>query len=120
MKTRAALITTVALCAVFLISLPATAQDAALTLENIYSNRAFRSKGFGPVRWMKDSKGYSTVETSKDFGGEEIVRYDAETGARSVLVAAKQLLPAGAKQPLAIDDYEWSDDNSQMLIFTNT
>ena len=37
-------------------------------------------KGFGPVRWMKDSKGYSTVETNKHLGGEEIVRYDAQTG----------------------------------------
>ncbi|MBP6003232.1 MAG: S9 family peptidase [Pyrinomonadaceae bacterium] len=120
MKTRAFIIASILLSIVAAFSLPILAQDNALTLENIYTNRTFRSKGFGPVRWMKDSKGYSTVETNKDLGGEEIVRYDAQTGERSVLVAAKQLIPAGAQKPLGIDNYEWSDDNAQMLIFTNT
>ena len=38
------------------------AQDPALTLENIYSKRAFGQRGFGPVRGLKDTKEYSTVE----------------------------------------------------------
>lgn len=120
MKIRAIIIASILLSIVAAFSLPVRAQDNALTLENIYTKRAFRSKGFGPVRWMKDSRGYSTVETNKDVGGEEIVRYDAQSGERSVLVAAKQLIPAGAQKPLGIDNYEWSDDNARMLIFTNT
>ncbi|HQZ95988.1 MAG TPA: S9 family peptidase [Pyrinomonadaceae bacterium] len=120
MKIRAIIIASILLSIVAAFSLPVRAQDNALTLENIYANRTFRSKGFGPVRWMRDSKGYSTVETDKDTGGQEIVRYDAQSGERSVLVAAKQLIPAGAQKPLGIDNYEWSDDNARMLIFTNT
>lgn len=120
MKIRAIIITSILLSIVAAMSLTALAQDNALTLENIYTKRAFRAKGFGPVRWMKDSKGYSTVETNKDLGGEEIVRYDAQTGERSLLVSAKQLTPVGAQKPLGIDDYEWSDANDRMLIFTNT
>jgi len=120
MKIRAIIITSILLSISAALSLPVQGQDNALTLENIYTKRVFRSKGFGPVRWMKDSKGYSTVETNKDLGGEEIVRYDAQTGERSVLVAAKQLIPAGVQKPLGIDNYEWSDDNARMLIFTNT
>ena len=118
MKIRAIIITSILFSIVAATTV--LAQDNALTLENIYTKRAFRAKGFGPVRWMKDSRGYSTVETNKDLGGEEIVRYDAQSGGRSVLVAAKQLIPAGAQKALEIDDYEWSDDNSQMLLFTNT
>lgn len=95
-------------------------QDAQLTLENIYSNHTFASRGFGPVRWMKDSRGYSTVENNKEAGGREIIRYEAQSGERTVLVSAKQLTPAGGKVPLAIADYIWSDDNAQLLIFTNT
>ena len=91
-----------------------------LTLENIYSNHAFAQRGFGPVRWMKDSKGYSTVEANRELDGGEIVRYDAGDGARTVLVSARQLMPEGAKKPLAIDNYEWSDNNERILIFTNT
>jgi dipeptidyl-peptidase-4 len=120
MNIRAAIFTTVFLLIVPVLFISVRAQSDALTLENIYSNGAFRSKGFGPVRWMKDSKGYSTVEANKDAGGEEIVRYDAQSGERSVLVAAKALVPAGVTVPLGIDNYEWSEDNSQILIFTNT
>ena len=94
------------------------AQD--LTLENIYANRAFEQREFGPVRWMKDSKGYSTVEADLETGGREIIRYGAATGERTVLVSVKQLTPAGGKVPLEVDDYEWSADNAKILIFTNT
>ncbi len=55
-------------------------QDSQLTLENIYSKRAFGQRGFGPLRWLKDSKGYSTVENNKELGGREIIRYDAQSG----------------------------------------
>jgi dipeptidyl-peptidase-4 len=94
--------------------------SSELTLENIYSKSSFGQRGFGPVRWMKDNSGYSTLEGTMRSGGREIVRYDAATGARTVLVTAKQLTPAKATEPLGIDDYEWSEDNSKMLIFTNT
>ncbi|MEO6391440.1 MAG: S9 family peptidase [Pyrinomonadaceae bacterium] len=95
-------------------------QEPALTLENIYSAKAFSQRAFGPVRWMKDSHGYSTLETNRAAGGNEIIRYDAASGERTVLVSAAALTPAGGKQPMEIDDYEWSADNAQLLIFTNT
>ena len=97
------------------------AQDKPqLTLEDIYSNGTYRAKGFGPVRWMKDDRGYSTLESNKDVGGRDIVRYDAESGARSIVVTAKQLIPPGKTAPLDIANYEWSTDNSRLLVFTNT
>ena len=48
------------------------------------------------------------------------MRYDAATGARSVLVAGSRLVPPGEKTGLAIDDYTWSADGRRLLIFTNT
>src|SRR5688572_3793239 len=92
---------------VLLSSIAIQAQDTPLTLENIYNKGAFRQKGFGPVRWMKDSRGYSTVESN------EINQYDAQTGAKTVLVSTKQLTPAAGTTPLEIEDYTWSADNSQ-------
>jgi len=91
-----------------------------LTLEDIYQNGTYRTKGFGPVRWMKDNNGYSTLETNKEVDGKDIVRYDAASGNRSIIVNAKQLIPSGTKTPLSIANYEWNDDNSKLLIFTNT
>lgn len=102
--------------------LPAMAQPSAvpLTLEDIYSKGIYNRKGYGPVRWMKDNKGYSTLEAAATSRGRDIIRYEAGSGRRSVLVAAAQLIPAGAQEPLTIADYTWSDDNTQLLIFTNT
>lgn len=92
----------------------------SLTLEDIYASRTYSQKYFGPVRWMKDDKGYSTLEKNNDFGGTDIIRYDAQSGQRTILVSAKQLIASGESKPLSIDNYEWSDDDSQLLIFTNT
>ena len=92
----------------------------ALTLEDIYQNRLYTPKGFGPVRWMKDNRGYSTLENNAESKGNDIVVYDAESGTRKVLVNAKQLIPAGTNKPISIANYIWSDDNSKLLVFTNT
>lgn len=91
-----------------------------LTLEDIYKNGTYVSKGYGPVRWMKDNKGYSTLERNEAVGGNDIVRYSAKSGDRSVVVSAKSLIPSGAERPLSIRNYEWADDQSKLLIFTNT
>ena len=94
--------------------------QGTLALVDIYKNDTYRQKGFGPVRWMKDNEGYSTLERNGTFGGYDIVRYEATSGARSVLVSSEKLIPDGASQPLTIANYEWSMDNSKLLIFTNT
>ncbi len=94
--------------------------NTSLSLEDIYTNHTYSQRYFGPVRWMKDNQGYSTLETNKDLGGTDIVRYNAQSGERTVLVSAKQLTPLGQSKPLNIDNYNWSEDDSKLLIFTNT
>lgn len=91
-----------------------------LTLPDIYKNGVYRQNRFGPIRWMKDGLGYSSIEKSSKVDGDDIVRYDALSGKRSILIAAEELIPSGANKPLNIADYQWSDDNSKLLIFTNT
>ncbi|MEO5821260.1 MAG: S9 family peptidase [Vicinamibacteraceae bacterium] len=93
------------------------ALDAQLV--RIFDTRAFAVPRFGPARWLADGSGYTVLETGKS-GGSNIVRYDARTGARSVLVDAARLTPPGAATPLAIDDYTWSADGRRLLVFTNT
>ena len=91
-----------------------------LSLADIYSNNTYSQKGYGPVRWMKDNQGYSTLENNALSGGKDIVRYDAKTGNKKILVSAKQLIPANETKPLSIANYEWSNDDGKLLIFTNT
>ncbi len=92
----------------------------SLSLEDIYKDHVYGQEGYGPVRWMKDNKGYSTLEYNEATQGRDIVRYDARTGKNSVLVSSTQLIPSGKSTALEIKDYTWSEDNSKLLIFTNT
>jgi dipeptidyl-peptidase-4 len=89
-------------------------------LRRIFASRDFASDRFGPARWLGDSA-YTTVEASATVAdAAEIVRYDAASGQRTVLIAANQLVPAGGGAPLDIEDYAWSKDGSKLLIFTNS
>jgi dipeptidyl-peptidase 4 len=85
----------------------------------IFQEHAYDPPAFGPARWLPDGAAYSTVEPGAG-GVSDIVRYDAATGARSVLVAGSRLVPPGQTAGLTIADYIWSADGARLLIFTNT
>ncbi|MBN1271615.1 MAG: hypothetical protein JXB26_05035 [Candidatus Aminicenantes bacterium] len=51
---------------------------------------------------------------------KDIIKYDPESGIRSILVSAGQLIPNGKQHPLLISDYQWSADGKKLLIFTNS
>jgi dipeptidyl-peptidase 4 len=94
--------------------------QSELTLPDIYKNGVYKQNRFGPIRWMKDGLGYSSIEKSGKADGDDIVRYDALSGKKSTLISAEELIPADGNKPLSIADYHWSEDNSKLLIFTNT
>jgi len=87
----------------------------------IFQSPDYQAPRFGPARWLPDGAAYTIVERSSERDGAwDIARYDATTGARSVLIAGSLLVPEGKKNALDIDDYAWSGDGQQLLIFTNT
>ena len=90
-------------------------------LRRLYASRDFASERFGPARWIENGAAYTTVEPSEAVSGaSDIVRYETATGARTVYVSARRLIPAGDSVALDIDDYGWSADGSQLLLFTNS
>ncbi|MGH7581571.1 MAG: S9 family peptidase, partial [Gemmatimonadales bacterium] len=102
---------------------PASAQQpdsSRLTVQRIYGSGEFAGKPFGPSHWLGDGAAYTTVEKAADGAGQELVRYDVERGSREVLVPARQLVPPGETEPIQIEDYAWSPDGKQLLVFTNT
>jgi len=90
-----------------------------VTVERIYASRDFAGAQFGPVRWLDDST-YTAVEPAANGRGSDLVRIDAASGRRSVLVSAALLTPAGRPTPLDVEDYEWSTDHTRLLVFTNS
>ncbi len=106
-------------------SLPAAAQRAAdsslLTVDRIFGSPEFRGGTLGPLAWLSDGTGYSTLEPALGGKpGKDIVRYDVETGLKTILVPAARLVPPGDSTPLDIEEYTWSPDGRRLLIFTNS
>jgi dipeptidyl-peptidase-4 len=90
-----------------------------LTLERIYKDKEFEITGFGPLRWLEDGSGYTTLEKSAEFDeAKNIIKYDPNSGKRFILVNASQLIPKDRKEPLQIEDYTWSSNGKKLLIFT--
>jgi dipeptidyl-peptidase-4 len=98
------------------------AQDSSqITIDRIYQNRDFSSDWFGATKWLKDSNNYTALEKAEDDPNtREIIRYNAASGKRDILVGANDLKPSEDADPLSIYNYSWSDDDRYLLIFTNT
>jgi len=100
---------------------PSVSSDSLLTVDRIYASPEFRGGSFGPLAWLSDGSSYTTLERSAETrDGRDIVRYDAQSGARTILVPAARLVPRGDSTPLDIEEYSWSDDGNRLLIFTNS
>jgi dipeptidyl-peptidase-4 len=94
-----------------------SAAQSTLTVERIFSTE-FQPQAVGRSRWLDDST--YTMLDQKQSGGSDLVRVDAASGQRSVLIPATRFQPVGAKDPLHVEDYSWSDDQKKLLIFTNS
>ncbi|HEX9004931.1 MAG TPA: DPP IV N-terminal domain-containing protein, partial [Blastocatellia bacterium] len=110
---------------VLLVAMPLFAQQPArqldsslLTLDTIFS---YSAKSLGWHQWQADGSGYMMLEPSAARENAlDIVRYDAASGAKTILVSAQNLTPPGAQSPLTIEEFTLSADNSRLLIFTNS
>ena len=91
-----------------------------LSLDRLYGKPEFSAKSYG-VKWLEAGQGYVRLEKSKATKeARDIVRVDPATGKREILVAAKVLIPAGKKKPLAVSGYTFTKDLAKVLIYTNT
>ncbi|HEY3221569.1 MAG TPA: S9 family peptidase [Gemmatimonadales bacterium] len=98
----------------------AASDSSLLTVDRIFATPEFHSGTFGPLAWLSDGISYTTLERAADGKGRDIVRYDAETGLKTILVPATRLVPSGDSTPLEIEEYTWSADGRRLLVFTNS
>jgi dipeptidyl-peptidase-4 len=101
------------------------ADESKLTIDRIFNSDDFQEEKQGVVVWSKLSSSYFTLETPAAEGdkkpeGRDIVKVDAATGKRDVLIAANFLSPGEGQKPLSIDGFEFSADESKVLIFTSS
>ena len=128
------------------VAMPSRAADGrtdsgTLTVKRIFGDRDFATKSFGPFKWLDGGNSYTSLEDVEDASSADeasvssphdedeedepkalrhLVRYDTESGQSELLITAEQLIPEGSEEQLDVDDYEWSEDKSKLLLFTNT
>src|SRR6266568_321056 len=110
-----------AVSTVVLAAAPLAAQGVQvppLTVHTIFGSREFASD-LVTVAWAPDGKSYTTLDADAP-GGAGLYRVDALTGKKDVLLRGADLVPAGARQPIAIEEYRFSADGSKLLMFTNS
>ena len=92
-----------------------------LSVERIFRTSDFQEERLPSIVWNKRSGTYFTLESAAEKGeGRDLVRVDAATGNKEVLIPAQAFIPADAKKPLGIDKFEFSADESKLLIYTNS
>jgi dipeptidyl-peptidase 4 len=95
-----------------------TGDPTRLTLERIFSDE-FRSERVPTVKWLENGSYITLQFADKKQELSDIIRVDA-TGKKEILIAASQLVPANAKEPLKIEGFELSQDLDVGLIYTNS
>lgn len=93
-------------------------QASDLTVEGIFLRRAWAGE-LGAFDWLPDGRSFGVLE-STDRGATDLHRVDAVTGERQLLVRGADLVPAGERAPVAIEEYTFSPDRSKLLLFTNS
>ncbi|WP_294288789.1 S9 family peptidase [uncultured Sphingomonas sp.] len=112
----------VLLCAT---ALPATGQtptpSTPLTVENVLGKDMPSVRWARDGKWTRDGTGFLKLEASKTIdGGQDIVRYDIISNARTVVVPAELLVVSKGTKPIDVQGYSFSPDERKLLIYTNS
>ena len=99
-----------------LVPIPRTfsqAEKKSITLEDIYKNRKFASRGVYGLQSMKDGIHYCQQKN------DSINAYEYATGNLfRTIVTSANLVPAGDTSPIEMGSFEFSDDESKILFST--
>lgn len=101
-----------------LLTVALQAQDSQLSLDRLYSGE-FREDRQPPATWIEDGNAFIIIERN-DQGQNEMIRYQSSDAERSTFLSSTQLTPSGQGEPLNIESFSMSNDETKVLIFTNS
>ena len=90
-----------------------------LTIDRLFGASEFDAEAIPEMRWSKRSSTFFTLDKLPTGKGVELVRHDPATGKKEVHVPASVFIPKNAKEPLSIEGFEFSPDETRLLIYTN-
>lgn len=104
-----------------MIAQDSTNDPAMLTLDRIFTDKEFKERSLGEYRWSKRTASYFTLQTPQDGGkGQDLVRNDIATGNKEIVVPVGEFISKGSSEPLKIESFEFSADESKLLLYTNS
>ena len=99
----------------------APADETRLTIDRIFEGKELQEEKLGQLTWSQSSSSYFTFKaTAGNSNARDLVRVDCESGTEKIVAAAEMLIPSGKREPIAIDGFEFSTDESKVLIYTNS
>jgi dipeptidyl-peptidase 4 len=114
MKTKIILKTIILSLILASVSVFAQTEKKSITLEDIFKNRKFSSKGGGAFTSLNDGDHF--CQLVKDSLNEYVYATGAYSG---TIVTADKLIPAGGKEPIEMASFTFSDDESKILFATD-
>lgn len=82
---------------------------AILCFQNLTAQFAGRN-----INWLSKGNAYLFADSGN------LYKADIEKGTKTLFIAKEKLIPAGKKDPLALDIFLLTPDNNKLVIFTNT
>ncbi len=99
----------------------AEAATEKLTLQRIFQSKDFDEQRVGSFQWSRLSNSYFSLEKDNPQAKfVSLMRINIETGAKEVVIAGNLLIPPGSEQPLALQRFQFTEDESKLLIYTNS
>jgi dipeptidyl-peptidase-4 len=94
--------------------------ESLLTVGRLFGVKEFDTAPLPARRWSKRSSTYFTLEKATTGTGRALIRNDPATGKKEVVLSATAFVPEGAREPLAVEAYEFSADEARVLIYTKS
>lgn len=100
---------------------PGTNDPSRLSLDRLFASEEFSEEKLTPLRWSRRASAYFTLEAPATGGpGHDLVRHDPATGRKETVVPASAFIPEGDAAPLKIESFEFSADESKLLLYTDS
>jgi dipeptidyl-peptidase 4 len=97
----------------------AATNDPTLTLDRLFDSSEFDEAGPGTIRWSQRRTNYFTFEKTASGGpGRDLMAVDPATGDKELIAPAHLFIPPQESSPLSVEAFEFSADESKLLIFT--
>jgi len=110
MKSKSCLLLPMAFAILLMFPFRAQTQTKSISLEDVFKNRKFSSRGAPGMRSMKDGIHYTQVKN------DSLNVYEYETGKYvKTILTAKQLVVQGDSVPLPLGSYEFSKDENRLM-----